>query len=110
MEPPFEIEPQPFFLVVNSDTGEILCAHQEYSAEGRRLLSRSRDTARIIAIAVKANPTYESVKDKLEVRPVMCSPALNFSRHIFDQKTGGLVERRVRRRGPKENSIDAIKD
>ena len=106
MEKPIEMEPQPFFLVVNRDTGEILCAHQEYSAEGRRLLSRCRDTARVVDIAMKANPACERVKAKLEVHSVTCSPTLNFSRHTFDKKRASLVPRRLRKKTPAQDSFD----
>lgn len=94
---PNEIEPQPFFLVVHIDTGEIYCAHQEYAANDRRLLTRSSDEAGILAIAMKANPSCQQVKDKLTVVPVMCSPSINFSRYEVDVQRKCLVEKQSRK-------------
>jgi hypothetical protein len=97
---PYEVEPQPFFLVVDPDTGEIYCAHQEYTASDRRLLARFHDEEHILEIAVKANPACRELKEKLKVVPVMCLPTTNFSRHLADWKTGQLIEREVPERTP----------
>jgi hypothetical protein len=91
---PSELEMQPFFLVVDAETGEIYCAHQEYSASDRRLVTRSKDEERMIAIAVKANPACRPAKDRLRVFPVMCPPSTNFARHVVELETGQLIERK----------------
>jgi hypothetical protein len=93
MSAPNEVEHQPFFLVVNIDTGEIYCAHQEYSANDRRLQMKSSNDESILAIAMKANPSCRYAGDKLKVVPVMCPPTINFSRYKFDMHKMSLVER-----------------
>jgi hypothetical protein len=97
MSIPNEIEPQPFFLIVHIDTGEIYCAHQEYAANDRRLLTRSSDEAGILAIAMKANASCQHVKEKLKVVPVMCSPSINFSRYKVDVQRKCLVEKQSKK-------------
>ena len=89
-----DLELQPFFLVVDADTGEIYCAHQEYSASDRRILTRCTDEERILAIAAKANPSRCQAKERLRVIPVMCSPTINLARHLVDLATGQLVARK----------------
>lgn len=88
-------EPQPFFIIANADTGEIYCVHQEYSVKGRKFLTSHEDEERLLGIALKANPACEGIKDKLKVFPLMCSPAINFSEHHVDLKTGELVKRKA---------------
>ena len=94
---PGDIDPQPFFLAVHRDTGEIFCAHQEYLAvdsDGQgRLLMRPADEEAVLDIAVKANPAAEAVREHLRVVRVVCEPTVNFSQHVVDSKTSQLVAR-----------------
>ncbi len=92
MSKPSPSEAQPFFLIAHKETGEIYCAHQEYSAESGGFISRCEDEEHLINIAVKANPSCQRVKDKLKVFPVTCSPAITFSHHRIDVKKGKLIK------------------
>lgn len=105
MKNPAYLEPQPFFLVTDSQTGEIYCAHQEYSAKDRRLLTRCSDEERILAIALKANPSCQRVRERLKVFPVMCLPETNFARHLVEVETGRLVERTPSSEATKPDAI-----
>lgn len=97
MELPTELELEPFFLIAHRDTGEIYCAHQEYSVSDRRLLTRAADEDRLIEIALKANPAAEEAKDSLRVVQVTCEPATNFGKHRVDVDTGRLHERKSKK-------------
>lgn len=105
MDKPSELELQPFFLVVDTETGEILCAHQEYSASDRRLLTRCRDEEHILAIAMKANLRCKDMKNRLRVSFLMCSPITNFSRYVVEFETGQLIERKTSGKTPEPQAI-----
>jgi hypothetical protein len=94
---PGDIDPQPFFLTVHRDTGEIFCAHQEYlavNADGQgRLLMRPADDETVLDIAVKANPAAEAAREHLRVVRVVCEPTVNFSRYVVDLRTSQLAPR-----------------
>lgn len=108
MDKPSALESQPFFLVVDTETGEILCAHQEYSASDRRLVTRCKDEERILAIAMKANPRCKDIKNRLRVSFVLCSPTTNFARHVVELETGQLIERKTSRKTsePEATAVD----
>lgn len=96
---PGDIDPEPFFLTVHSETGEIYCAHQEVLAlddgQGQLLLSRARADD-VVEIALKANPAARAVRDQLRVVRVVCEPTTNFSRYRVDVHRNELTERAPR--------------
>jgi hypothetical protein len=98
MRAPEESRPQRFFLTVDGDNGEILCAHQEYVAErpdgegeGRLRPSDEADDDLVLDIAVKASPAARDARDRLRVVRLECPPTTDFSRHRVQLESGELV-------------------
>jgi len=60
---------------------------------------------RILAIAMKANPACQDVKERLKVFPVMCGPTTNFAQHLVELKTGQMVERQASSEAPNREAI-----
>jgi hypothetical protein len=94
---PGSIEPETFFLAVDSDTGEIYCAHQEFmaiSGEGQAHLVPSPAAENsVLDIAAKANPMALAARDRLQVVRIIAEPTINFSRYRVDLHRNELVER-----------------
>lgn len=98
MRTPEESTPQRFFLTVDGESGEILCAHQEYIAErpegegeGRLRPSDVVNSDDVLDIAVKASPAARGARDRLRVVRVECPPTTDFSRYRVELKSGELV-------------------
>lgn len=99
MRTPKDSTPQQIFLTVDGESGEILCAHQEYVAErpdgegeGRLRPSDSVDDDLVLDIAVKASPAARVAQGRLRVVRVECPPTTDFSRHRVELESGELVE------------------
>jgi hypothetical protein len=98
MRTPEESTPQRVFLTVDGESGEILCAHQEYVAErpdeeGEARLRPSVEADDDVAfdIAVKASPAARDARDRLRVVRLECPPTTDFSRHRVELESGELV-------------------
>jgi hypothetical protein len=98
MRTPEESTSQRFFLTVDGESGEILCAHQEYVAErpdgegeGRLRPSDGVDDDHVLDIALKASPAARDARDRLRVVRLECPPTTDFSRHRVELESGELV-------------------
>jgi hypothetical protein len=106
---PGNIEPETFFLAVDSDSGEIYCAHQEFvaiSEEGQAYLTPSPAAENfVLDIAAKANPMALAARDRLRVVRIMTDPTINFSRYRVDLQRNELVEREAAEASATDASI-----
>lgn len=112
MRTPEESTPERFYLTVDGESGQILCAHQEYLAErpggegeGRLRPSDVVDDNDVLDIAVKASPAAREARDRLRVVRLECPPTINFSRYRVELASGELVRLEAAEPGPTETSL-----